>query len=106
LLFNNIDNKLHKNIELSFDKFFSSFGSSVDIKYKKNHENNKKVKLMIDEGLYNRISVFANSKKMLKIKNLINEHDNYTKDLIFNILHNEDIKLTKKEIEQYIIRHY
>lgn len=106
LLFNNIDNKLHKNIELSFDKFFSSFGSSVKNTYKKNHENNKKVKLLIDDNLYVRISVFVNSKKVLKIKNLINEHENYNKDLIFNILQNEDIKLTKKEIEQYIIRHY
>lgn len=115
MLCNNETNKLNSNIEISFDKYFSSFESLEYYEFKNNHENNKKLKVTINKNIYNNLiekktgTVLTLSEKIDKIKRKIDYeiiNGQINKNIIYEILKNEGIKITKKEVDTNIIKYY
>ncbi len=109
MLYNFDTYKLHTNIESSFDKFFSSVDSVCVYEYKKNHEENKKIKYIVDDNIYNK---FANARedKIQRIKKKISfeltNPTNLTKNNIYDTIREEGLKITKKDIELFVKRVY
>jgi hypothetical protein len=103
MLCNQSSFKLHSGIEVSFDKFFSSHDSAPVFCYRANHEENKVLKIKLGP----KFDDIIDESKIDKVKRRIaNEIKVLSKDSLYDILKSEGLKVTKKQIEECILKYY
>jgi hypothetical protein len=78
------------------------------LKYRDNHEENKKLKIKYEPEILSR-KYSTNKKLWSRIEKLMElELRDYTtaQDMLYSLIKKEGLKITKKEISNYIMRYY
>lgn len=100
--------KLHKTLEMSFDNFFHKTSNSCFLHYKRDHEENKRLKIKYEKEIIEE-SFKGNDELLKRVNMLINLKitDYITcQNNLYKLIKKEGIKITKKDVTKFIKRYY